>query len=133
MIFSTCVILYQVAITEWDGFSIIDKVPGPAAEKPSFMYFVGAAMVVFSVRRIIDQRSERIRRVAAEQHALELSTRDPLTQLPNRHQFETEASETLKRPHNRMTVLLIGLSQFKKGIVPRDVESSRGGRCGLRC
>jgi diguanylate cyclase (GGDEF)-like protein len=114
VILSTCVILYQAAITEWNGFSIIDKVLGPAADKLSFVYFVGVALVVFSIRRIIDQRSERIRRVAAEQRVHELATRDPLTQLPNRHQFEIEASSTLKRPNNRMTVLLVGLSQFKK-------------------
>jgi diguanylate cyclase (GGDEF)-like protein len=114
VIFYTCVILYQVTITEWDGISIIDRVLGYAAEKPSFVYFVGVALVVFSIRRIVDQRSERIRRVAAEQHAHELSIRDPLTQLPNRHQFEIEASATLKRPNNRMTVLLVGLGQFKK-------------------
>jgi diguanylate cyclase (GGDEF)-like protein len=114
LIFSTCVILYQVAITEWDGFAIIDRVLGTRVEKPSFVYFVGVALVVFSIRRIVDQRSERIRRVAAEQRAHELSIRDPLTQLPNRHQFEIEVSTTLKRPNNRMTVLLVGLGQFKK-------------------
>jgi len=114
LIFSTSMIFYQVAITEWGGFSIFDRVFGTPAEKPSIVYFVGVALVVFSIRRIIDQRCERIRRVAAEQRAHELSIRDPLTQLPNRHQFEIEASATLKRPNNRMTVLLVGLSQFKK-------------------
>jgi diguanylate cyclase (GGDEF)-like protein len=113
VIFSTCMILYHLAITEWDGSSIIDRVLG-SADTPSFVYFVGVALVVFSIRRIIDQRSERIRRVAAEERAHELSIRDPLTQLPNRHQFEFEASAKLKRPNNRMTVLLVGLSQFKK-------------------
>src|SRR5579864_813926 len=114
VILSTCVILYHVAITEWNGFSIIDKVLGQPAEKPSFVYFFGVALVVFSIRRIVDQRSERIRRVAAEQRAHELSIRDPLTQLPNRHQFEIEARTTLTRPNSRMTVLLVGLGQFKK-------------------
>jgi len=114
LIFSTSMIFYQVATTEWGGFSIFDRVFGAPAEKPSIVYFVGVALVVFSIRRIIDQRWERIKRVAAEQRAHELSIRDPLTQLPNRHQFEIEASTTLKRPNNRMTVLLVGLSQFKK-------------------
>jgi diguanylate cyclase (GGDEF)-like protein len=57
---------------------------------------------------------DRIRRVAAEQHAHVLSMRDPLTQLPNRRQFEIETSTALKRPNSRMTILLLGLSQFKK-------------------
>ena len=72
------------------------------------------ALVVFSIRRIIDQRSERTRRVAAERQARVLSMRDPLTQLPNRRQFEAEASTALKRPNSRMTVLLLGLNQFKR-------------------
>jgi hypothetical protein len=48
VIFSTCVIMYQLAITEWDGLSIIDRILGPAAEEPSFVYFAGVALVVFS-------------------------------------------------------------------------------------
>jgi len=114
LIFSTSIIVYHVAITEWNGLSIFDRIFGRLAEKPSILFFVGVALVVFSIRRIGDQRSERIRRVAAEQRAHELSIRDPLTHLPNRHHFEIEASTTLKRPNNRMTVLLLGLSQFKK-------------------
>jgi len=113
VIFSMSVISY-VAISDWGGLSILDRVLGTRTEKPSFLYFIGIALVVFSIRRIIDQRCERTRRVAAEQHAHALSTRDPLTQLPNRRQFEIEASSTLKRPNSRMTVLLLGLSQFKK-------------------
>jgi GGDEF domain-containing protein len=78
------------------------------------LYFFGISLVAFSIRRIMDQRSERTRRVAAEQHAHVLSMRDPLTQLPNRRQFEIEASRALKRPNSRKTLLLLGLSQFKK-------------------
>jgi diguanylate cyclase (GGDEF)-like protein len=103
-----------VAITDWGGLSILDRVLGTRTENPSFLYFCGISLVVFSIRRIMDQRCERIRRVAAEQHAHALSMRDPLTRLPNRRQFEIQASTALKRPNSRMTVLLLGLSQFKK-------------------
>ena len=113
VIFSISVISY-VAIADWGGLSILDSVLGTRPEKPSFLYFFGIALVVFSIRRIVDQRSERMRRVAAEQHAHVLSMRDPLTQLPNRRQFEFEASTALKRPNSRMTVLLLGLNQFKR-------------------
>jgi len=113
VIFSMSVISY-VAISDWGGLSILDRVLGARLEQPSFLYFFGIALVVFSIRRIMDQRYERIRRVAAEERAHVISTRDPLTQLPNRRQFEIEASTTLKRPNSRMTLLLLGLSQFKK-------------------
>jgi len=113
VIFSMSIISY-VAITDWGGLSILHRVLGTRPEKPSFLYFCGIALVVFSIRRIMDQRYERIRRVAAEHHALVLSMRDPLTQLPNRRQFEIEVSTALKRPNSRMTILLLGLGQFKK-------------------
>ncbi len=113
VIFSMSIISY-FALTDWGGLSILDRVLGARLEKPSFLYFCGVALVVFSIRRIMDQRCERIRRVAAEQHAHTLSMRDPLTQLSNRRQFEIEASAALKRPNSRMTILLLGLSQFKK-------------------
>src|SRR5262249_17572362 len=113
VILSISVISY-VAIADWGGLSILDKVLGTRPETPSFLYFLGIALTVFSIRRIIDQRSERMRRVAAERHVQVLSMRDPLTQLPNRRQFEAEASAALKRPNSRMTVLLLGLNQFKR-------------------
>ena len=113
VIFSTSIISY-VAITDWGGLSILNRVLGERLEMPSFLYFFGIALVAFSIRRIMDQRSERIRRVTAEQQVHVLSMRDPLTQLPNRRQFEIEANRALKRPNSRMTVLLLGLSQFKK-------------------
>jgi diguanylate cyclase (GGDEF)-like protein len=114
VIFSVSIISYHLAVMDWGGFSIMDRFLGAQHEQPSLLYFVGIALVVFSIRRIIDQRNERVRRVAAEQHAHDLSMRDPLTQLPNRAKFEVEASARLRRPNSRMTVLLLGLSQFKR-------------------
>jgi diguanylate cyclase (GGDEF)-like protein len=40
--------------------------------------------------------------------------RDPLTQLPNRRKFEIDVSTALKGSNNRITILLLGLGQFKK-------------------
>jgi diguanylate cyclase (GGDEF)-like protein len=40
--------------------------------------------------------------------------RDPLTQLPNRRQFQNDVSASLKTSGNKMSVLLVGLDQFKK-------------------
>jgi diguanylate cyclase (GGDEF)-like protein len=55
-----------------------------------------------------------MKRVAAEQHAYAVSTRDPLTQLPNRRQFQSDVSAALKSSQNMMSVLLLGLDQFRK-------------------
>jgi diguanylate cyclase (GGDEF)-like protein len=74
--------------------------------------FVGVAFATFGVRRIRDQRGERRKRLAAEQRAHALSVRDPLTQLPNRRQFETEISDAL-RIGKRPFILLLGLEKFK--------------------
>lgn len=72
------------------------------------------ALVVFSARRIGDQRSERAKRLVAERQAKTASMRDPLTQLPNRRQFQNDVSAALKNSSNKMSVLLLGLHQFKK-------------------
>jgi diguanylate cyclase (GGDEF)-like protein len=103
-----------MAIADWGGLLILQKVLGTQIETPSFLYFCGVALVVFSIRRIVDQRRERMKRVAAEQHAYAVSTRDPLTQLPNRRQFQSDVSAALKSSKNMMSVLLLGLNQFRK-------------------
>src|ERR1700747_1693240 len=78
VIFSISFISYRLAMMDWGGFSILDRLLGAQHEQPILLYFVGIALVVFSIRRIVDQRNERMRRVAAEQHAHDLSMRDPL-------------------------------------------------------
>ena len=110
---SVTIILY-VAMTYWGGISILSRILGTQIETPSFLYFCGVALVVFSIRRISDQRRERIRRLAAEQNAVTLSMRDPLTQLPNRRKFEIDVSTALTGSGGRITILLLGLEQFKK-------------------
>ena len=113
VIFSMSFLTYM-AIADWGGLLILQKVLGTQIETPSFLYFCGVALVVFSIRRIGDQRRERMKRVAAEQHAYAVSTRDPLTQLPNRRQFQSDVSAALKSSKNMMSVLLLGLNQFRK-------------------
>jgi diguanylate cyclase (GGDEF)-like protein len=111
--FSISLVAYKV-VTDWGGPAIIHAIFGTEIQKPSFMYFFGIALVVFSFRRIGDQRSERSKRLAAELNAQTLSMRDPLTQLPNRRQFQADVSVALDTSDNKMSVLLLGIDQFKK-------------------
>jgi diguanylate cyclase (GGDEF)-like protein len=113
VIFSISFLTYML-IADLGGLLILQNVLGAKFEPPSFLYFCGVALVVFSLRRIADQRRERAKRLAAERHAYVASTRDPLTQLPNRRQFESDVSAALKRSNHVMSVLLLGLHQFKK-------------------
>ena len=113
VIFSMSFVTYFV-FAEWGGLSILQNVLHREIKAPSLLYFCGAALVVFSVRRIGDQRRERAKRVAAEQNAYLASTRDPLTQLPNRRQFQIQVSTALKNSKNPMSVLLLGLNHFGK-------------------
>jgi len=73
------VFLTYKAIASWGGLQLLQKFVGTQFETPSFLYFCGIALVVYSIRRIADQRRERMKRVAAEQRAYMASTRDPLT------------------------------------------------------
>jgi len=113
VIFSMSFLTYML-IAEWGGLSILRNVLRLEIETPSPLYFCGVALVVFSMRRIGDQRRERALRVAAEQNAYLASTRDPLTQLPNRRQFQIEVSAALKNSKKTMSVLLLGLDHFRK-------------------
>src|SRR5580658_3467467 len=113
VIFSMALLAYK-AIADWGGLTILHNVLGIEPVKPSFLYFFGVALVLFSTRRIGDQRHERAKRLAAEHHAQAASMRDPLTQLPNRRQFQSDVSAALKKSDNKMSVLLLGLDQFKK-------------------
>ena len=113
VIFSITFLSYK-AVADWGGMTLLQAVLGVQAERPSFLYFFGMALVLFSLRRIGDQRSERAKRVAAEMSAQTMSMRDPLTQLPNRRQFQIDVSAALKNSDNKMSVLLLGIDQFKK-------------------
>jgi diguanylate cyclase (GGDEF)-like protein len=113
VIFSMSVLAYML-VADWGGLAILHTILGTQPEKPSFLYFGGMALVVFSARRIGDQRRERSERMAAEHRVQTASMRDPLTQLPNRRQFQSDVGAALKSSSNKMSVLLLGLHQFKK-------------------
>jgi diguanylate cyclase (GGDEF)-like protein len=113
VIFSISFLTYML-VAEWGGLSILRNALRLEIEAPSPVYFCGVALVVFSMRRIGDQRRERAKRVTAEQNAYLASTRDPLTQLPNRRQFQIEVSTALKKSNKTMSVLLVGLNHFKE-------------------
>ena len=113
VIFSVCMLTY-VLLTDLGGIEVLQRVVGTPLEAPSFLHFCGVALVVFSVRRIGDQRRERAKRVAAELDAKEASSRDPLTQLPNRRQFQGDVGTALKTSKSKMSILLLGLDQFRK-------------------
>lgn len=106
MIFAISILAYQV-IARWGGLQILEKLLKVPLQAPSVLYFCGVALIAFSVRRIMDQRRERNKRLAAEYC-------DPLTRLPNRRQFQAELSAALTRSNNVMSVLLIGLDHFKR-------------------
>ncbi|MGB7078387.1 MAG: GGDEF and EAL domain-containing protein [Xanthobacteraceae bacterium] len=113
VIFSICMVAYKV-LADWGGMAALDFLLGTHSGRPSFLYFFGIALVLFSFRRMGDQRSERTKRLAAELNAQTATMRDPLTQLPNRRQFQADVSAALKDADNKMSVLLLGLDQFKK-------------------
>jgi diguanylate cyclase (GGDEF)-like protein len=75
------------------------------------------AMLVFAIRRYLEQRRETRRRIAAEQHARELAFQDGLTGLPNRRQFDDAlkaALDALPRGGAVHGVFLLDLNGFKK-------------------
>ena len=54
VIFSMAILAYM-SIAEWGGLTILHNVLGIEPVKPSFLYFFGMALVLFSTRRIGDQ------------------------------------------------------------------------------
>ena len=108
---SDALVILSIAVVAYLATSwiVVDNVFGMPQVRPSI--FVGIALAMFAVRRILDQRRELKRRLAAEDRAHMLSVRDPLTQLPNRRQFENQLSNAL-RIGTRPIILLVGLDRF---------------------
>src|ERR1700744_3539109 len=75
------------------------------------------ALLVFAVRRYVEQRRETSRRVAAEKHAREIALQDGLTGLPNRRQYDDALKAALAAPPRGgavHAVFLLDLNGFKQ-------------------
>jgi diguanylate cyclase (GGDEF)-like protein len=75
------------------------------------------ALLVFAIRRYLEQKRETGRRVAAETLARELAFQDGLTGLPNRRQFDDALKTALASPPRGgavHAVLLLDLNGFKQ-------------------
>ena len=74
-------------------------------------------LLVFAIRRYLEQKSETQRRVAAEQRARELAFQDGLTGLPNRRRFDDALRAALAAPPRAGAshgVFLLDLNGFKQ-------------------
>lgn len=74
-------------------------------------------LLIFAVRRYLDQQQEMRRRIAAEREARELAYEDPLTGLPNRRQFLEALHAAVNSPPRGGGVhalLLLDLNGFKQ-------------------
>jgi diguanylate cyclase (GGDEF)-like protein len=93
------------------------------------LLFFGVALAVFGTRRVVQQRQERKRRLAAERRARSLAYRDTLTKLPNRRQFEQELFAALKSGENsELTVVLADVNGFQ---AVNDMYGHAGGDAAL--
>ena len=75
------------------------------------------ALLVFAIRRYLEQRRETARRIAAEMHARELAFQDGLTGLPNRRQYDDALRAALAAPPRGgavHAVFLLDLNGFKQ-------------------
>lgn len=75
------------------------------------------AMLVFSIRRYLEQKRETKRRIVAEQEARRLAYQDTLTGLPNRRQFEDAlAVAVCSPPKNGAShgLFMLDLNGFKR-------------------
>lgn len=76
-----------------------------------------AAMLIFSIRRFVEQKRETRRRIMAEQTARRLAYQDPLTGLPNRRQLEeavTVAVGSPPRAGSAHALFMLDLNGFKR-------------------
>ena len=74
-------------------------------------------LLVFAIRRHLDQRREIRRRIAAEQQVRRLAFQDPLTGLANRRQFDEALKAAVDSPPRSTAMhalLLLDLNGFKR-------------------
>ena len=78
---------------------------------------VAIGLLIFSIRRYIEQRRETSRRTKAEQHVRILAFQDGLTGLANRRQFDDALTVALATPPREgavHAVILMDLNGFKQ-------------------
>ena len=78
---------------------------------------LAVGLLIFAIRRNLEQKREMARRVAAERLARELAYQDPLTGLANRRQFEEALHMAVVSPPKAgaaHAVLLLDLNSFKQ-------------------
>lgn len=76
-----------------------------------------AAMLIFSIRRYLEQKRETKRRILAEQEARRLAYQDTLTGLPNRRQLEEALAVAVGSPPRAGSshgLLMLDLNGFKR-------------------
>src|ERR1700744_2065503 len=75
------------------------------------------ALLIFAVRRYVEQKRETARRAAAEKHGREIAFQDGLTGLPNRRQYDDALKAALAAPPRGgavHAVFLLDLNGFKQ-------------------
>lgn len=93
------------------------------------LLFLAMATAVFGIRRTIDQRRERARRVLAERRARALALYDPLTRLPNRVHLEHELAAALNiHCEKGVTLVLVKLKGYQ---ALNDLYGYAGGDAAL--
>ena len=74
-------------------------------------------LLLFAIRRYVEQRRETVRRLAAEQHIRALAFQDALTGLANRRQFDDALKAACAAPPGEgavHAVILLDLNGFKQ-------------------
>ena len=107
---------------EYDFFttSADDTVHGKTIQLDEALFLgaiVAVGLLIFSIRRFVEQKREMRRRIAAEQHVRELAFQDPLTGLPNRRQFTDALKAAIAAPPRDGAVhalFLLDLNGFKR-------------------
>lgn len=81
----------------------------------TFGFVAGIALVIFSWRRVQDQRCEIKARGRAEQRALRLANVDALTGLPNRRRLEADLEDAVitATADEKRAVMILDLNRFK--------------------
>lgn len=78
---------------------------------------LSVGLLIFGIRRYMEQIKEVRRRQEAERHVRELAFQDPLTGLPNRRQFEDSLKLAIGQPPaagSCHAVMMLDLNGFKK-------------------